>query len=89
MNREQLLAMAEDIKKDFDTIMPEGYNTGWRYNHLLEMMDELRTGQLKDHKDFDHWTSSITDELVPHRELFEKVGDFKEAFQKAYEENQT
>lgn len=65
ININDLKSMAEDIKHDFDNCVPlqmPNYKDHWRYKELLEMIDELKSGNLQDHSTFAHF-GMVDDEL--------------------------
>jgi thioredoxin-related protein len=77
-----LLDLAENLRKDFDTIMVSelpGYVESPRYLELLQMIDEIKAGKLKEHPHFDYHGMGA-DELT--KELMHKVNKFATAFRK-------
>jgi hypothetical protein len=78
-----LMRMAEFIKHDFDKVVIKqypDYQNSWRYKELVEMMQELETGQMKDHRVFGHFMGMGYDELYDYACLMQMIDKFSAEF---------
>jgi hypothetical protein len=83
MTLDELLKLAYEVQDSFEKeIVPELtlYMDGPRGKELLEMIDEIKKGDLKDHSSFDNYWRMDTEELYFFKKSLNKACEFKKAF---------
>lgn len=72
------IELAEDILKDFQVLLasdPElkRYMDSWRAKEIREIIEEIKSGKVKDHPMIDNFSTMVTDEITDFPLLQEKL----------------